>query len=299
MDFFLDLRAHSHGGPVGTLKVEDGNGQLTTTTALVKAIAGREVYLMAHGYNVNRQHGMEALTNFAAGFVAGLAPGPPPVCVGILWPGDCVIPIFIDYIWEGNEAEKSGQMVGELIANHFAGAASITLASHSLGARVVLNALETMQKAATPLPVRDLILFAGAIEDDTLLKEFSKAAQGAGRITVVYSGQDKVLELAYPGGNLLGGLLERGDPNLIAALGRHGPSQPWPGKIVADPPLPPAWNFGHTDYLSDDPLSIVFPQPVNPTNPATTNPTYGGAAVGSVWKPCWTPAFTATRWLKS
>jgi hypothetical protein len=293
MDWFIDLRAWGHGGPVGSLKISDGTRFFNDATALLNDIRGRDVFLMAHGYNVNREHGTRSLTQWKS----KLKIGTQPVFIGVLWPGDSVLPIFIDYIWEGSEAEKSGTMLGEFVRDNFGSAASLTFASHSLGARVVLQAIQTLADSAR---VRNLTLMAAAIEDDTLLHEFNKAANKVDRISVVYSLEDHVLQLAYPGGNLIGGLIERGDPNIKAALGRLGPSAAWPGKIIPNPRLPSSWKYGHTNYMTTDVVVGDFGVPVTLYDPNIRDdrpietPT---SMAGETWKPCWSPAFAAMRWL--
>jgi hypothetical protein len=293
MDWFIDLRAWGHGGPVGSLKVGDGTRFFNDATGLLNNIRGRDVFLMAHGYNVNREHGTKSLTQWKS----KLKIGTQPVFIGVLWPGDCVLPIFIDYVWEGSEAEKSGTMLGEFVRDNFGSAGSLSFASHSLGARVVLQAIQTF---ADSTRVRNLILMAAAIEDDTLLHEFNRAANKVDRISVVYSLEDHVLQLAYPGGNLIGGLIERGNPNVKAALGRLGPSASWPGKIVPNPRLPSSWGYGHTDYMTTNAVVGDFTQPVvypAPSDPAPTSGMVPAMTPGNTWKPCWSSAFASTRWL--
>jgi hypothetical protein len=294
MDWFLDFRAWGHGGPVGTLKVSDGTKFFPDASGLLNDIRGRDVFLMTHGYHVNRPNGTQSLTQWKS----KLKIDSPPVFIGVLWPGDCFLPIFIDYVWEGSEAEKSGTLLGEFVRDNFGFAASLTFASHSLGARVVLQAIQTLADSAR---VRNLILMAAAIEDDTLLHEFSGAAKKVDRISVVYSLEDHVLQLAYPGGNLIGGLIERGDPNVKAALGRLGPIAPWPANFLPNPRLPSYWGYGHTDYLTthkvdgDYTLPVKVPDPSTPTLPnGFSRPIPHG---DGTWKPCWSPAYAATRWL--
>jgi hypothetical protein len=294
MDWFIDLRAWGRGGPVGSLKVSDGTKFFRDATALLNDIRGRDVFLMAHGYHVDRQNGTQSLTQWKS----KLKIDAQPVFIGVLWPGDCILPIFIDYVWEGSEAEKSGTMLGEFVRDNFGFAASLTFASHSLGARVMLQAIQTL---ADSQRVRNLILLAAAIEDDTLLNEFNGAANKVDRINVVYSWEDHVLELAYPGGNLIGGLIERGDPNVKAALGRLGPSAPWPEKIVPNPRLPSFWNYGHTDHMTTSPVVGDFTLPVKIYDPCVQSLPDGIlppiAPGDNSWKPCWSPAYAATRWL--
>jgi hypothetical protein len=293
MDWFLDLRAWGRGGPVGTLKVSDGTKFYADASGLLNDIRGREVFLMAHGYHVDREDGTQSLTQWKS----KLEIDAQPVFIGVLWPGDCVLPIFIDYVWEGSEAEKSGTMLGEFVRDNFGFAASLTFASHSLGARVVLQAIQTLADSDR---VRNLILLAAAIEDDTLLYEFNGAAKKIDRISVVYSFEDHVLQLAYPAGNLIGGLIERGDPNVKAALGRFGPSAPWPGKILPNPRLPSFWKYGHTDYMTTNPVAGNFTQPVKVPDPSIQALPGGMLPTmppGDTWKPCWSAGYAANQWL--
>jgi hypothetical protein len=289
MDWFIDLRAHAHGGPVGTLKITDGQGGLYETADLVAAMQGRDVLLMAHGYNVNRPNGELALNNFKSALV-----DPAPLFIGVLWPGDCVLPIFIDYVWEGGEANKSGDLLGAFVNSNFSGAASVSFASHSLGARLVLRALVALQD---PMRVRQLILLAAAVEDDSLTNSFVAAADRVDHISVVYSMEDDVLKMAYPAGNLLGFIANHDTPNVKAALGRLGPLAARPN-IWTTGKLPDVWNFGHLDYLSETKLAGSFVQPVNvyDSDSTDTEPQpFPSELTPENWKPCWSPAFVSTR----
>lgn len=292
MDWFLDLRAWGRGGPVGTLKVSDGTKFYADANGLLNDIRGRDVFLMTHGYHVDREAGTRSLLQWKS----KLEIDAQPVFIGVLWPGDCVLPIFIDYVWEGSEAEKSGTMLGEFVRDNFGFAASLTFGSHSLGARVVLQAIQTL---ADSNRVRNLILLAAAIEDDTLLHEFNGAAKKVDRVSIVYSLEDHVLQLAYPAGNLIGGLIERGDPNVKAALGRLGPSAPM-ANIVPNPRLPSFWKYGHTDYMPTNPVAESFTLPVKVPDPNIQELPSGMVptmAPGDTWKPCWSSGYAATRWL--
>jgi Alpha/beta hydrolase of unknown function (DUF900) len=293
MDWFLDLRAWGRGGPVGTLKVSDGTKFYQDVNSLLNDIRGRDVFLMAHGYHVDRKDGIQSLTQWKSKLEIDAR----PVFIGVLWPGDCVLPIFIDYVWEGSEAEKSGTMLGEFVRDNFGFAASLTFASHSLGARVVLQAIQTLADSDR---VRNLILLAAAIEDDTLLHEFNNAAKKVDRVSIVYSFEDHVLQLAYPAGNLIGGLIERGDPNVKAALGRLGPSSPM-ANIVPNLRLPSFWEYGHSDYMTTNSVAGNFTQavkvPDDPSIQALPSGMVPTMAPGDTWKPCWSAGYAATRWL--
>ena len=297
-NWFIDLRAWSHGGPIGTLKVTDGNGNFPDQARLFQAIAGRDVLLMTHGFENNRPDGIAKLNEWKK----HLKLDPMPLFIGVLWPGDGIIPIALDYIWEGSEADKSGIMLGEFVDQNFNGAASISFGSHSLGVRVMLQAIRQLGEGKT---VRHLFTLAPAIEDDTLTREFRDSAKKIKHISVLYSLRDHVLAIAYPAGNLIGGLIERGDPNLKTALGRTGPLVPAPGNVIGNPRLPDPWDYGHSDYLTTETVNGDFlpnitipapempefnlPKPTGVPIPATLTET-------DAWKPCWSAGFVATRW---
>ena len=312
--WFIDLRAWSHGGPVGTVKVLNITSQkmpsgwdsidsyvLKDVSELVRSIKGQDVLLMTHGFENNRPDGIAKLVEWKSHLTIKLM----PFYIGILWPGDCIIPVSLDYIWEGSEAEKSGVLLGRFVNEYFGGAASISFGSHSLGVRVMLQAILQLGEGKR---VRHLFTMAAAIENDTLHsdREFGNAAEKVDHISVIYSSQDYVLKAAYPAGNLVGGLIQRGDPNLKAALGFSGPLPPLEENVISDAPLPDAWKYGHTDYLSvrpvigdfDQPIKIprIFPStsaahPAETSNPATL-------ATSNDWKPCWSANFATTRWLE-
>jgi len=297
-NWFIDLRAWSHGGPVGTLKVTDGKGNFPNQKDLYQAALGRDVLLMTHGFENNRPDGIAKLNEWKK----HLKLDPMPLFIGVLWPSDCIIPMALDYIWEGGEAEKSGTLLGEFIDLNFDGAASISFASHSLGVRVMLQAIRQLGEGKT---VRHLFTLAAAIEDDTLTREFQDSARKIRHISVIYSERDHVLAMAYPAGNLVGGVIERGDPNLKAALGRYGPLAPTPKNVIINPRLPDPWDYGHSDYLTKDTVNGDFPQSITipaPGMPESTLPkpvavpVPGTLTDTDAWKPCWSANFIATRW---
>src|SRR5713101_1685093 len=137
--WFLSTRAHSVGGPVAPVKILDADRPGYTgdlTQELLNAIHGHEVFFGVHGFEVNQADGIEHLTYWFNNLQIGNA-----VPIGILWPGDCVVPIFVDYIVEGREAINSGKLLAAFLNTNFTGVVSLSFASHSLGARVVLQTI--------------------------------------------------------------------------------------------------------------------------------------------------------------
>ena len=98
---------------------------------------------------------------------------------------------------EPKNAIAAGNMIATFLNNNFGNAASISFASHSLGARVVLQAISQMNR-----PVRRAILMAGAIGDNCLTGEFAAVPANVEAISVLASQEDEVLRWAFPIGDL-------------------------------------------------------------------------------------------------
>ena len=288
MTWFLDVRLSSTGGNLAaSVAVNQGtslsNYQSLDLGLLVNGVRGKHVLIGAHGFNVDRADGIACLSNWEG--LLQLAP--PSVFVGLLWPGDSVWAHGLDYPEEPRIADEAGNMLAPFIDANFADAASVSFASHSLGARVVLQTLSKMS-----LPARRTILMAGVIHDDCLDSEFKAAAARIGEISVLASKKDEVLSLLFPLGNLLGGIIAAGHPWLHAALGHGGPSKPRPGNFQAPFEIPSNWSYGHHDYLQiDTPAPAPIPLPVNVPPNGAQLPANGGKG----WQEAWSAAFCSTR----
>jgi len=264
------------------------NYQSLDLAQLIREVQGRHVLIAAHGFNVTRADGIAALSNWES--LLQLAP--PAVFVAVLWPGDSIWLHGLDYPEEPQVADGAGsQLIAPFLDAHFGGAASLSFASHSLGARVILQAISNMT-----LPVRRAVLMAGAIDDNCLNTEFQAAAARIGEISILASHEDEVLSLAFPLGNFFAGILDAGHPWWHSALGRSGPSNPPPANFQAPYQIPDKWEFGHGDYLQVDPAAPPPPPFLVPTPayvPAQGSDPPAGGAPG--WQQSFSAAFASTR----
>jgi len=288
MTRFLDVRLSPTGGDLAaSVSVNQGtsigNYQGLDRTRFLTDIQGRHVLIGTHGFNVNRAYGIASLSNWEG--LLRLAPS--SVFVGLLWPGDSVWAHGLDYPDEPRIADDAGQLIAPFVDANFGNAASISFASHSLGARVVLATISRMSR-----PVRRTILMAGAIDDDCLNTEFAGAAAQIEQISVLASTKDEVLLVLFPLGNLFGGIVAAGHPWWRGALGRGGPAMPLPGAFQAPFEIPDNWSFGHGDYLRIDPP----PAPVIPT-PTDVPPNGAALPAGGAggWQEAWSASFTSAR----
>lgn len=287
MTQFLDCRIQPVGGGLATA-VSLGQGTNAGNYAglnpgdLQQAIQGRHVLIATHGFNVNRSDGIDCLSNWE-----GLLqlPQPGSAYVGLLWPGDSVWAHGLDYPDEPKIADEAGSLLAGFIDANFQRAASISFASHSLGARVVLATVSHLS-----LHVRRVLLMAPAIDDDCLATEFQAAAAKIGTISVLASKKDEVLSAAFPLGNFFAGILTAGHPWWRAALGHSGPASPWPGNFQGPFELPDLWAFEHGSYLEiDKPAHPNLPLPVDVPPQGTPPPP------GNGWAEAFTSAFASTR----
>lgn len=288
MTRLLDVRLLPVGGHLATC-VAIGQGtsiadyQSLAEAQLINDIRGRHVLIATHGFNVNRADGIAHLSHWEA----RLQLASPSVFVGLLWPGDSIWAHGLDYPEEPRIANEAGRLIAPFLDANFAGAASISFASHSLGARVVLEAITAMS-----LPVRRATFMAGAIDDNCLSGEFKAAAAKIGEISVLASTKDEVLSSLFPLGNFLAGIIAEGHPWWHAALGHRGPSRARPANFRPPFEIPDNWNFGHGSYLQIDPPpapAIALPTEVPPNG----SPYPAGGAPG--WQESWSAAFCSTR----
>jgi pimeloyl-ACP methyl ester carboxylesterase len=260
--------------------------------ALKKYIQGQHVLIATHGFNVNRADGIGDLSNWET----LLRPPPSSAFVGLLWPGDSVWLHGLDYPEEASVADDAGLLLAKFLDANFQGAASVSLASHSLGARVMLSAIKN-----TNTRISRLVLMAGAIDDDCLNDEFQAAAAKVGAISVLASTKDTVLADLFPLGNFFAGLLDQGHPWHHAALGRSGPVSPTPVNFRAPFQLPDDWEFLHSSYLqisNPPPAPIQFSLPADVPRSDTPIPANELDANGEPilgWSAEFSSAFTSTR----
>jgi hypothetical protein len=286
MTRFLDVRVSPGGGPLAkTVAINQWNDPSYCSLPLdqlQRDIQSKHLLIATHGFNVNRQQGIDSLSNWE-GLLQLLQPS---VFVGLIWPGDSVWLHGLAYPAEPKVANETGKLIAPFIDANFNMAASISFASHSLGARVVLETISAMT-----LKVRTCTLMAGAIDDNCLTEEFKATAGNIKEISLLASKKDEVLSAAFPIGNIFAGIIAAGHPWWHAAIGRSGPKSPWPTNLEAPFMIPDDWEYGHHNYLEIDSSHPAIAAPLNVPPQATDKP--ADAATG--WQETWSAAFASTR----
>jgi hypothetical protein len=284
MSLYLNLRYGAVGGGLRTdpyLIEGDGRVQRPVITSLThqeaaRRVAGRTLVFTVHGFNVSYDGGLRALARLED----ELTPLLPPnfLCVGVLWPGDFVIPA-INYPGEWRDAVNGGKALARYANTTLSGAADFCFLSHSLGGRLVLEAVAGLDRKAARV-----CLTAAATDDDCLEKPYDVTVANSGLLTYLGSKKDMVLKLAYPIGDFAGDALFGDDDNAFrGALGRHGARWPrthqpkaW-GFIVPDSP-----KYDHGNYFPTG----KFSSEVGPTQKDVAKFAAGFLAGGA---PSWPP----------
>jgi pimeloyl-ACP methyl ester carboxylesterase len=244
MTLFLNFRTRSTGGAVNpNPQIYNGLGDgapgwsLIPPAQLRTTFAGKSVLFAVHGFNVDQPHGAVSL-GLLDKYLALAAPG---LLVGVLWPGDSVIPI-VDYPFEGSVAIDCGTRLANFCNDFCSSAQTISFVSHSLGARLVLEAVSKLNRKA-----RSVCLTAAAINRDCLTAEYAVAAQNSEQISLLASREDLVLKVAFSVGDPFADLLHDDHTPFEIALGSEGP--PTPTQVRAPWQINETSDYGHSDYM--------------------------------------------------
>ncbi|MGO8736230.1 MAG: alpha/beta hydrolase [Terriglobia bacterium] len=301
---FLDVRSLWGGGQVADavqLKQWTGSSNYADHARYVDLssqdfenyIHGKDALIATHGFNVNREQGIECLTywNTLLGSVplpGAPAPLPakfPGAFIGFLLPGDSEFWHALSYPVEPQHATDSGNMLAEFVDNHFGEATSVSFVSHSLGARVILQAISQMK-----MPARRAIVMAGAVSDRCLSGEFAAVPSKVEVISALASKKDEVLRWAFPMGDLSAEIIDHDHPWWESALGRFGPA-PSPQRYQPPCQIPEGWDYGHGNYLQTQPPAPALLPP--PTNVPKSGPPPLGGVPG--WQEAFSASFVSTR----
>ena len=249
MRYVLDFRERETGGAVVPGKLSTTSGLQGPNAELELKREPRVVFLL-HGFNVDRSSGHAGLLRLANHLPSAQDEG----VVATLWPGDhWVGPL--SYSFEGRDADDTADYLSRFIADILDVSTPVSFVSHSLGARVVMGAVERLE--ARGRPVDQVCLMAPAIDDFSLAstEDYREAVETTSRVAVLASREDTVLKWAYPAGDLLQAFVFFWRESYGLALGYHGPKpDPDDGAVparVAHEQIPDERQSGHGDYVPE------------------------------------------------
>ncbi|MBY3544800.1 alpha/beta hydrolase [Rhizobium laguerreae] len=265
MTLFMNFRERSVAGGVkdptfleGTAQTVGGGLKVISDGAVIRRTSRRDVLFATHGFNVSMPEGVCSLGRLEE------ALNLPESCqfIGILWPGDFWIPV-INYPFEGETATDCGRRLARYCDRNLRSSSSISFITHSLGARLALQAAQVLQTK-----VRSICLTAAAVNSDCLTTQYAGAFANSSIISVLASHKDLVLKLAFPIGDPIADLLHSDHAPFRPALGSGGP----PSAVGATVPpwqIPDTAGYNHGDYLPPSERAAAFPDAGAKWNRAT------------------------------
>jgi esterase/lipase superfamily enzyme len=205
-EFFGDLRLRSYPNLADTTTFSE-----VSDVQLLDAIRDMHVLVLVHGYrnpikNVAAAYGKLETELTKRGLIG---PGSYDLALGFLWPGfQTQLGFFAAVPW----ANRSAAYFRDFLKILNSGAHTVDVQTHSLGARVALQAMAFEHQVW----VDNALLTAPAVDNESLepKKEFNSSLASCRRCLVYHSSKDAVLKIGYRIG-----ALDR-------ALGYKGPEHP-------------------------------------------------------------------------
>lgn len=211
---FWEPTAFSNKEAIRNINLSNASDQGTEMSAadLTTAITGKKLLLLIHGYN-NKESAIRSSYNKIETMMTThglLGPGTPyDMIVGYAWPGG---DLALSYAFAKKRAEKAAPRVQTMLLSIASNASALDVNTHSLGARVALQAL----KGVPGKPIRGLYLLAPAVDDESIEngEKFYSSTQACQKDYVFHSKFDPVLRDWF----VLG--------DFDQALGANGPEDP-------------------------------------------------------------------------
>lgn len=178
-------------------------------------IKDQRLLLLVHGYHNKRENILNGYSMIDATMqtrnIVGAGARAYHQVIGIAWPGGFT---KASYLLAKMRANALGDSVFARLKKVVEAAKAVDVMTHSLGARVMLKALQNADPAHAV--VRNLFLTAPAVDDESIQEgeKFFISTQACRSVYVLHSKQDNVLKLSYP-------LMDFDE-----ALGYEGPDKP-------------------------------------------------------------------------
>jgi esterase/lipase superfamily enzyme len=236
----------------------------------------KRLLVLVHGYHNTKGNvlGGYCMIEKEMQQVGLVGPGAPyDAVVGLTWPGGFTAPSYpLAKLWADAISGKVWARLRRVIGF----AESVDVMTHSLGARVILKALQNAAEG-TAGP-RDLFLTAPAVDHDSIERgeKFFSCTERCGRVFVLFSRHDDTLRVAYPIGEAASG-------NLFArALGAKGAEDP--SKLGPNVHQIDCQNFvdDHSDYRKRTELYDFIRDVRNGSLPASPLPGTGAAVPATI-----------------
>lgn len=240
------------------------------------AIAGEErlrnsdashILFLVHGYNNSHKDAEDSYKLFIDNLLESIRRGGsrngPDLVAKFHWPGDVstMLGTTAGYPLDITNARTAAERVAALFNRLVRArpALRITLVGHSMGCRLILEALKRHgQQQLAAVGVVGLMAAASPVEFCERNGRLFPTGQPPRHMLKFFSEQDSVLQFAFPLGQWLAYQWQIEDDNYSRAMGRHG-DPPEFGRTISRP------QNKHGDYWRDDAIPRHIMLAIDPT----------------------------------
>lgn len=164
-----------------------------------KKLHGKNILLVVHGYNNTFDYAIKSIDTVNQSIKNMKTQALTPLydlVIGYIWPG---YDNFIEYSLAVENADALKARVRQHLIDLHEVTANVDILAHSLGNRVMLEALNFINPSDTPL-VRNFFSMAPAVDATSIQKGGSLflGVQNCQNLYVMHSSKDDVLKLVYP-----------------------------------------------------------------------------------------------------
>ncbi len=239
----------------------------TVTDNGMAAINPRHILLLVHGYNNSHEDAEKSyrifLDNMATAFGGRISLAPDTVAK-FHWPGDesTAFGTTVGYPFDINHArDAADRLASYLVALPVIGSGAsrrITMVGHSMGCRLILEALGRVSTASVPgIAIVGLMAAASPVEFVRRNGRLFRTGSPPRQMLKFFSEQDLVLQIGFPLGQWLAFQWQIEDGNYSEAIGRFGhPDEFGSAQRTRN---------GHSDYWSDAKIVSFLVQQVDAT----------------------------------
>jgi esterase/lipase superfamily enzyme len=187
----------------------DQMGARYSSSAFLQWCKGKRLLVLIHGYDVKPNSVVKTYHLIEENIHKYGPSNDYDKVVGLTWPGGW----SFSYWFSIARAKSAGKGVAWLLSEMAKESGAVDVMTHSLGARVLLTAMNNMPMR---WPLRNVFLTAPAVDDESLEtdQEFVAAPKRCGAMYVLFSKRDGVLNVLFPLGQF------------DFALGKSGPQRP-------------------------------------------------------------------------
>lgn len=178
---------------------ERDEGGVIDPMLMIQECTGKRVLMLVHGFNTTAD---SALANYQLikGNVSQLKDHAGnelyDIVIGYLWPGN---DHGVEYYQAKKHAERAAKRMTSTVQELASCASSIDLFAHSMGNRLMLEALKPMPANPSKRPIQNFYSLAPAVDNESLEKgeEYYPSTTQCENIFVFHSERDDVLKYLY------------------------------------------------------------------------------------------------------